>query len=64
MVGIEIPTNPDFHATDDVSENDIQTSSEILYKIILDILSGNEETSNYYYKEFLKHKAKTKRDTL
>jgi hypothetical protein len=64
VLNIEIPTNPDFHATDDVSENDIQTSSEILYKIILDILSGDEEASNYYYKEFLKHKEKTKRDTL
>ena len=56
IINIEIPTNTDFDSSKDIKEEDIQTSSQLLNKIILDILSGDEETSNYYYNEFLKHK--------
>lgn len=55
-LNIEIPTNPSFDSSTKIKEEDIQTSSQIINKIIMDILTGDETTSNYYYKEFLRQK--------
>ena len=58
VINIEIPTSPDIDSTIDINEESIQTSSQILYRVIMDILSGDEETANYYYREFSKKKMK------
>jgi len=60
ILNIEIPTNPDFDATNKISEDDIVTSSQILNQIMLDIISGDEKTANFYKEEFLKYKEQHK----
>lgn len=55
LLNIEIPTNPDFDDTK-IDEAGVMTASEIRHKLMLDILTGDDETANYYYKEFIKHK--------
>lgn len=56
VLNIEIPTNSDFDAALEVKDEDIHTSSQLLYKIIFDMLLGDEKSSNFYYEEFLKFK--------
>ena len=43
---------------ENIKEEDVISNSQMIFKLILDIVSGDEEKSNYYYKEFLKYKAK------
>lgn len=52
---IEIPTGT-FDNPEDIKETDVVSSSELMFKMILDIVAGDEEKSNYYYNEFLKYK--------
>ncbi|MES2589276.1 MAG: hypothetical protein V4622_09860 [Bacteroidota bacterium] len=54
---IEIPTS-DNEYPDDLKEEDVMTSSQITYQLIMDIVSGDAEKSKYYYNEFLKVKEK------
>lgn len=54
VFNIEIPTG-DFEDPQNIKEEDIMTSTEILYNIISDVLSDDEEKANFYYSEFLKH---------
>lgn len=42
---------------ENIKEEDVISNSQMIFKLILDIVSGDEEKSNYYYKEFLKYKA-------
>lgn len=53
LFNIEIPTADDDYP-EGLSEEDVMTSSQILYRIILDVLSEDTEKANYYYSEFLK----------
>ncbi len=55
LLNIEIPTNHDFDGKE-INEADVITSSQITTKLMLDILTGDEKTANYYYNEFIKHK--------
>lgn len=55
ILNIDISIDPDF-SDKVVEEKDVISSSQILYKIIIDILTGNEDESNYYYNEFMKNK--------
>ncbi len=60
IINIEIPTNPDFDSSKEVSEDDVLTSSQALNQIILDILSGDEEKASFYLNEMKKYlKSKT-----
>jgi len=55
-INVEIPTNPNLEKSEDIEEKDIITSSEMIYRLITDILSNDEKTSNFYKNEFLKYK--------
>jgi hypothetical protein len=55
-LNIEIPTNPDLEIEKEITENDIITATEMLYRIINDMLSNDEKSANYYRNEFLKYK--------
>ncbi len=55
-LNIEIPTNPDTENYENIDEKDIITSSEMIYRIILDMLSSDEKTANYYRNEILKYR--------
>ncbi|RXR30086.1 hypothetical protein EQG68_11690 [Flavobacterium piscinae] len=39
-------------------KEDVISNSQMIFKLIFDIVSGDEEKSNYYYNEFMKYKAK------
>lgn len=56
MMNIEIPTGVDLDHKE-VKEEDVVTKSEWFYKMINDIISGDEETSTANYKEFEKRKS-------
>lgn len=43
--------------SENIKEEDVISSSQIMFKLILDIVSSDEEKSNFYYKEFLKYKS-------
>ena len=53
VLNIEIPTNPDIEYSHEISEKDIMTSSQIIYRIILDMLSNDKKTATFYRDEFL-----------
>lgn len=53
VFNIEIPTD-DLENIEEIKEDDVITSSQILYRLILDVLSEDENKANYYYSEFLK----------
>ncbi len=55
ILNIEIPTNPDFD-NKNIEEENVISSSEILYKIIMEVLSGDEESAWKYYEEYEKMK--------
>lgn len=54
ILNIEIPTNHDPGSDSEINENGIITSTEILYKVISDVLSDDEKTAAYYRNEFWK----------
>jgi len=54
VFNIEIPTSDINPET--LKEDDVMTSSQILYKLILDVLSDDEEKAKFYYSKFLKYK--------
>lgn len=56
ILNIDIPTGGNFKATDNTTEDDIQTGSQIFNKLLLDILMGDDETAKYYHDEFKKKK--------
>lgn len=55
ILNIEIPTNPDFD-NKNIEEENVISSSEILYKIIMEVLSGDEKSAWKYYEEYEKMK--------
>jgi hypothetical protein len=55
IINVEIPTNSDFDNVE-IDEIDVSTGSELLNKIMVDILTGKEDEANFYYNEFLKVK--------
>ena len=55
ILNIEIPTNPDFNAQTEISENDIITSSQMFNQIILNMLSEDEKKANFYINELKKN---------
>jgi len=54
VLNIEIPTNPDFDANTEITEENITTSSQMFNRLLLDMLLGDEKTSTYYKNEFIK----------
>ena len=54
ILNIEIPTNPDFHSGEKINADSIITPTEMLNKLIFDMLLGNEKTASFYRDEFLK----------
>jgi hypothetical protein len=52
---IEIPTNPDFDGSE-IDLDNTMTGSQMMFKLIGDLLSDDEKTSNYYKDEFIKYK--------
>ncbi len=54
FINIEHPTS-DNDNNEDFDEDSIITLTQVLYRIIMDIISGNKN-SEYYYKEFVKYK--------
>ncbi|MCZ4695529.1 hypothetical protein [Ancylomarina euxinus] len=60
IMNVEIPSNPKFDGRDDIKEDDIGTSSEMLNRLITDILSDDEKTANYYKDEFIKFEQQKK----
>jgi hypothetical protein len=42
---------------ENIKDEDVICNSQMIFKLILDIVSGDEEKSNFYYKEFLKYKS-------
>ena len=57
VLNIEIPTNC-IDNIDQIKEEEVISSSEILIKLLTDLIAGDEETSTMYYNEYLKYKAK------
>lgn len=56
VLEIEIPTNPDYDGTSQVNHEEILTGSQILFKLIGDLLSEDEKTANYYREYFIRYK--------
>jgi len=56
ILNIEIPTGDMSDGNQDIEEDDIITSSQLFYKMVMDIVAGDEQTSSFYYKEFLKYR--------
>lgn len=54
ILNIEIPTNPDFVNTKEISEDAIIAPTQMMSKLIFDMLTGDEKSANYYRDEFLK----------
>ena len=40
---------------EEITENDVTTGGEMVYKIFMDLLSEDAEKSNFYSNEFKKH---------
>ncbi|WP_426669402.1 hypothetical protein ACPPVU_24710 [Mucilaginibacter sp. McL0603] len=55
IMNVDIPTNSDFDHME-ITENDIVTGSELLNKIMMDIITGKEGEADFYYNEFIKNK--------
>lgn len=55
ILNIEIPTSGDFNSEDEIGESDIVTSSQMVNKLIFDMLSGDEKKANFYRDEFKKN---------
>lgn len=55
ILNIEIPTNPDFDASMEITEDDITTSSQMINQLIFDMLSGDEKKASYYKNEYIKN---------
>jgi hypothetical protein len=55
IMNLDIPTNSNFD-NQEVTEKDIITGSELMNKVMIDIIMGKEEEANFYYNEFLKAK--------
>lgn len=53
ILNVEIPTNPEFESVDEINEDAIIAPSQMINKLIFDMLSGDEKTANYYRAEFL-----------
>lgn len=53
VVNIELPTSD--IDIENIDEDEIITSSQILFRLILDTLSEDEKTANFYHSEFLKN---------
>lgn len=56
IVNIEMSTNPDLEVPEGFDVDNIITSSQMIDKIIMDILTGDEKTANYYRNEFIKNR--------
>jgi hypothetical protein len=56
ILNVEIPTNPDSENLKNIEEKDIITGSEMIYRIIMDMLTNDEKTANYYRNEFQKYR--------
>ena len=54
IINIEIPTNPDFDQMGEINEDAIIAPSQMINKLICDMLSGDEKTATLYRDEFLK----------
>lgn len=54
ILNIEIPTSGDYEAHETPTEEDIMTGSQLVNKLIFDMLSGDEKKANYYREEFAK----------
>lgn len=54
ILNIEIPTNPDFDNREEITEDDITTPSQMIYKLILDMLSEDYDTAHFYINEMRK----------
>lgn len=55
ILNIEIPTNPDFDQMGEINEDAIIAPSQMINRLIFDMLSGDEKTATFYRDEFLKH---------
>lgn len=53
LLNIEIPTNPDFDSMNEINEDSIMTPTQMLNKLIFDMLSGDEKKANYYKDMFI-----------
>lgn len=56
IMEIEIPTNPDYDPNNEINPDDVTTGSQIMFKLITDLLSEDKKTANYYRQEFMKYK--------
>ncbi len=54
ILNIEIPTNPDFDNMDEINEDTIMTTTQMLNQLIFDMLSGDEKRANHYRDVFVK----------
>jgi len=54
ILNVELPTDPNNVEFSHIKENDIIASSEILLKLLSDILSGDEKKASFYVNEFKK----------
>ena len=54
ILNIEIPTNLDFDNRKEITEDDITTPSQMIYKLILDMLSEDYDTAHFYINEMRK----------
>ena len=55
ILNVEIPTNPDFDGKE-IDEDGIVPGPIMTLRLLPDIALGSEEESNFYYKEFIKHR--------
>ena len=54
ILNIEIPINPDFDSFEEINEDAIIAPTQMLNKLIFDMLWGDEKTASFYRDEFLK----------
>lgn len=54
ILNIEIPTNPDYDLQTEITEDEITTSSQMFFKLIMDMLSGDDKTASFYQNDFKK----------
>jgi hypothetical protein len=54
ILNVEIPTGMEFESDKIPGEEDITTGSQIISRLIFDMLSGDEKKANYYKQEFEK----------
>jgi hypothetical protein len=55
ILNIDIPTNPDFDTMNEINEDSIMTPTQMLNKLIFDMLSGDEKKANYYKDIFMQN---------